>query len=210
MNQNFNHWGEDIENMLLKIHDVSNELSDYHKKKYYSYKNILKYFKIPIIICSSINSVIAVGMNQYLKQRTVSVINCILSLFIAIIGSIEIYLGIQKTMEIELDSSKEYKILAYDILKTLSIDRINRTEDGKEYLNTQYSKFIKLIESSTLTEKRLKKEMKFEDKINQSIESLNSSISSITNNTDESIVNNINIKPNNDIISRDIELGFVI
>ena len=60
---------------------------------------MLKYFKIPVIILSSINSVIAIGLSTFIIQTLVSVITCIISLISAMLGSIELYLGIQKTME---------------------------------------------------------------------------------------------------------------
>lgn len=148
-------WDDDCEKILTNICSFSNELSEYHKEKYYYYKNMLKYFKIPIIILSSINSVLAIGLGLFIEQKIVSVVNCIISLISAILGSIELYLGIQKTMDIELESSKLFKILCYDISKNLSLKRENRHMDGNTYLDDKYNEFIKLIENSTLIDKKL-------------------------------------------------------
>lgn len=148
-------WDDDTEKILNSICINANELSEYHKMKYYYYKNMLKYFKIPIIILSSINSVIAIGLHSFINQSIVSVITCILSLISAILGSIELYLGIQKTMETELDSSKQFKILSYEIYKNLNLKRENRNVNGKTYLEEKYNEFIKLIEHSTLTTNKM-------------------------------------------------------
>ena len=182
-------WNDDNELILKKIGIMSSELSDFHKDKYYYYKNMLKYFKIPVIILSSINSVIAIGLSTFIIQTLVSVITCIISLISAMLGSIELYLGIQKTMEIELDSSKQFKILSYDIFKNLTLRRENRNINGKTYLEEKYSEFIKLLENSTLMDKKLNDLLtpKLKTLSNkksfdiESIDSLNSLLSSISN-----------------------------
>lgn len=149
-------WNTDCEDILECIRINSHNLSDYHKGRYYYYKGMLKYFKIPIIILSSITSVISVGLSSYVKQNTVSMTTCLLSLFSAIIGSIELYLGIQKTMEKELESSKQFKILSYDIYKTLNLQREHRFVNGKTYLDDKYNEYIKILEQSSLTKQKIK------------------------------------------------------
>ena len=47
-------------------------MSDYHKKRYLYLKEYLKVFKIPIIIFSSINSILSVGLQPYLEQCHIS------------------------------------------------------------------------------------------------------------------------------------------
>ena len=76
-----------------------------------------------------------------------------------IIGSLELYLGIQNAMELELKQSKEFYTLAIHLYKTLSLLRENRLEDGKEYLNEKYSLYIKLCESSNLLDRRMKSDL---------------------------------------------------
>ena len=63
-----NDWTDDIEKILENIRINSISLSNYHKEKYYYYKSYLKFFKLPLIILSSITSIASVGLTGYLEQ----------------------------------------------------------------------------------------------------------------------------------------------
>jgi hypothetical protein len=150
-------WSDDIENILENIRINSVVLSSYHKERYYHYKGHLKYFKLPLIILSSITSIASVGLNGYINQSTVSLTTCLLSLTSAILASIELYLGIQKNMEQELIASKNFQLLSYNIYKVLSLERDHRVEKGRLFLDEIYNEYIKLIENSNLIKnKKLK------------------------------------------------------
>ena len=58
-------------------------------------------------------------------------------------------------METSLTSSKDYYILSTNIFKMLSLDVSNRHTDGKNFLDEQYSIYIKLMETSNTVEKRI-------------------------------------------------------
>jgi hypothetical protein len=78
-----------------------------------------------------------------------------LSLIVGIIGSIELFYGIQKSMEIEMVGSKEFYVLATDIYKYLALKRENRVIDGQDFLTQSYSHYIKLVESSIILKKKV-------------------------------------------------------
>jgi len=159
-------WSSDIEWVLDKIRFNSLIFSKEHKKRYLYLKKTLKYYRIPIIILSAVNSVVSVGAQPFFIQQTVSVTNCVLSLLCGIIGSIELFFGIQSQMEIEMNSSKEYYILSSDIFKTISLLRCNRQTDGKTFLNESYSTYVKLVESSCIIRKKLEDKLKpIDDKV---------------------------------------------
>ncbi len=151
-----NDWTDDIEDVLEKIRKNSSILSEEHKHTYFRLKNTLQYFRLPLIVISGINSVVSVGMQQYLEQSAISGITCVLSLICSIIGSIELFLAIQKRVEAELISSREYYLLTIDIQKTLLLDREHRPLPAKEYLEKIYNTYIKLTESSNLVKKSIK------------------------------------------------------
>ena len=92
-------WTPDIEAVLenLRINCVT--LSKEHKKQYFQLKYILQYFRLPVIIISGINSIVSVGLQPYATQEAISMTTCVLALVCSIIGSIELYLAIQKSME---------------------------------------------------------------------------------------------------------------
>jgi hypothetical protein len=145
-----NDWSSDIENVLEQIRVNCVIMSKEHKTKYLFLKGILRYFRIPIILISSIASVASVGLQPYLDQPTISVITCLLSLTCGIIGSIELFLAIQSSMENELMASKDYYILSIEIFKVLTLDRENRSMDGKSFLETSYGTYVKLVENSNI------------------------------------------------------------
>jgi len=148
-------WNTDIESILENIRINCVCLNKEHKKRYFKLKSNLHYFRLPIIVLSGINSIVAVGIQNYIEQKTISMITCLLSLTCSIIGSIELYLGVQKQLENELTISKEYYLLSIDIHKTLNLSKSNRPIPAKEYLDKIYGIYCKLIENSNLLPKRI-------------------------------------------------------
>lgn len=149
-----NDWSEDIEKILDQIRINCVILSKQHKKRYFYLRSILQYFRLPVIIISGINSIISVGLQPYLNQETISMMTCLLALACSVIGSIELYLAVQKSMENELIASKDYYILSIDLHKTLTLSHDHRPIPAKEYLEKKYSEYVKMFENSNLLAKR--------------------------------------------------------
>ena len=59
-------WSEDIENILESIRQNAVLFNKNHKTKYFFYKSLEKYFRIPTIILSAVASVSSVGLHPYL------------------------------------------------------------------------------------------------------------------------------------------------
>ena len=152
---NLNTWGNDIESILEKIRVNSIVLSKAHKREYHKLKHFLTYFRIPIIIFSAFNSVMSVGLQPYLTQGIISISTCLISLVIGVISSIELYLSIQQTMELELSVSKDYYTLSINIYRMLQLERNNRNTDSHSFLDQSYGEYLKLFEKSNLLKKRL-------------------------------------------------------
>ena len=148
-------WTADIEFVLENIRVNCVVLSKEHKRQYFIFKDILQYFRLPLIIISGINSIISVGLQPYVTQSIISMITCLLALICSIIGSIELYLAIQKSMENELTAQRDYYLMSVDIYKTLSLSREHRPVPAKDYLEKQYNSYCKLIENSNTVMKRL-------------------------------------------------------
>jgi len=143
-------WSDDIEKLLSEVRENCITLNKYHLFRYYKYKQSLPFFKLPVLVLSAANSVFSVGLQPYMEQSLISVLNCIVSLIITLINSIELYMGIQKSMESEMLSSQGYYILSIDIYKTISLKRENRDIAGKQYLTECYNKYEELIKKSKL------------------------------------------------------------
>jgi len=143
-------WTEDIEHVLFSIQSNCEILNSEHKRIYFEQKESLKYFRIPIIVLSGINSVVSVGLNPYVMQDIVSVTTCLLALICSIIGSVELFLSVQKSMENALLAQRDFYLLGIDIQKTLLLDRLHRPIPAKDYLQEQYSLYCKLVEASNV------------------------------------------------------------
>jgi len=146
-------WTDGIEYALNDIRDKALKNSEFHKNNYYCVKGYLKYFRVPTIVLSGMNSVFSVGLQPYVSQGIISVLCCSISLICGIMASVELFLRIQDIMEAEIVASKEFYILSCDIFKTLSVERSHRTQDGIAYLENINSKYCNLIEQSNLTDK---------------------------------------------------------
>jgi hypothetical protein len=141
-------WSDDIELVLRNILNNSNVLSALHKTNYIQYNARLKYYKIPVIILSAINSVISVGLSQFIKQDVVSVMTCLLSLICGCISSIELFMNINKNQEIELDAYRGFTALSVKLSSTLKLERENRDAHGIQFLTTVISEYNRLFENS--------------------------------------------------------------
>uniref|UniRef100_A0A6C0JTH6 VP11 n=1 Tax=viral metagenome TaxID=1070528 RepID=A0A6C0JTH6_9ZZZZ len=125
-------------------------MSNTHKKNYFEISNKLKYFRIPIIILSGINSVVSVGLTEYIDQSTISAITCLLALVVGIIGSIELFLKLNESLQSEYNSGKEFGLLHVNIAKMLMLSRSERSISGQDYLNDVFGQYITLIGNSNL------------------------------------------------------------
>lgn len=142
-------WSDDIDKVLDNIRTNCVILSKLHKQRYFELQSSLKYYRMPVIILNGINSIFAVGLQPYIYQGTISLTNSLIALTCGIIGSIELYLGIQKRLENDMISQRDYYLLSIDIYKTLSLDKPNRPIPSKDYLEKSYNIYTKLIESSS-------------------------------------------------------------
>ena len=146
---------QDVELILDHLRINSVNLADYHRKRFYHFKSFGKYFRIPIIVLSSITASASVGLQPVIRQEIISGITCILGFGIAVISSIEMYLGIQSAMDNEIALSRDYYSLAIDVFKCLNLAREHRTEEPRSYLDKKYSEYKALRETSSLLKRKL-------------------------------------------------------
>lgn len=142
-------WTDDIDQVLNNIRINCVLLSKLHKQRYFELKSTLKYYRLPVIILNGANSIIAVGLQPYATQGAISLTTSLIALTCGIIGSIELFFGIQKRLENDMISQRDYYLLGIDIFKTLTLDRKNRPIPSKDYLEKSYNIYTKLIESSS-------------------------------------------------------------
>jgi hypothetical protein len=149
-----NNYTDEIETVLENIRCNSVLLYQEHRQRYLQLKAKLKYYKVPIIIISSISSIVSLSQ-QFLDQNVITLLNMILGLVCSIIGSIELFFGISNQLIKEYDTSKDFHILGMSIFKCLSLQRIDRPQNGTTFLENSYGTYIKLIETSNILPSRI-------------------------------------------------------
>jgi hypothetical protein len=141
-------WSDDFENILNSILSNASLMSDHHRTGHLNLDRRLKYYKLPIIILSGMNSIFSIGLSNYMQQETVSVINCLISLVISIIGSIELYLQINKNSDLEMKAYKDFYNLALRINTVLKLDKEHRQEDPKIFVQKMITEYENLFNES--------------------------------------------------------------
>lgn len=139
-----------MEDLLNKIRLNCVTLSKRHTIRYLYYKHVSKYFEIPTIILSVFSGSFAVGSNEFLHQKYISVVSCLISIVITILTSIKLYMKINETLSVEQELSIRYKVLSLEIYKFLSLTEQTRGMTEIEYLNKTYVQYIKLVEQTEI------------------------------------------------------------
>ncbi len=147
---NENIWSQDVENILTAVLENCSLISEHHKKEYLKLQNTLKYFKVPVIVVSAVNSVFSFALLSWMSQEIVSSVNCFLSLICSIISSIELYLNISKRSDIELVSYKNYYLLSVKINAVLKLQSEHRTQDPKIFLSEILNEYNALFNESNV------------------------------------------------------------
>ena len=150
-------WNDEIIKILHNVRVNALMLSEYHRKNSFHYKELSKYFDIPIIITSTIAGSFSVGASPYLDQGYISLVSCSASMMITILSSVKLYLNISDNLQSESDMARKFHVLSLEIYKIINLPDEKRKIDSTEFLNNQYNKYIKLYEESNLLKKRFTK-----------------------------------------------------
>jgi len=144
-------WSDDVELVFKNIDHNVIEFSRLHKLHYLQLSHQQIYYRIQIIVFSSINSIFSVGLSAYVDQSIVSTTNCIISLICGIVSSVELYFQLTKRIECELLSYREYYLLSTKINTCLKLDRQHRREtSGIDFLTEVENKYNTLFEASNV------------------------------------------------------------
>ena len=126
------------------------ELSKVYKTRFIQYQKLTDRFKIPIIIFSSIATFFNFGLQPYFSQQVIAIICSSLTFMTGLLSTIELYLQINKQMEMSLKLSKDLFMNSMNIYRILSLDKERRVQEGLEYLNERYEVFRQIIEKSEI------------------------------------------------------------
>ena len=143
-------WDNSVLDFLDSIRRKCSKLSLKHTSYFFYYNRISNFFDIPIIILSTLSASFAVGTKDFIDQSYISLINCGVSMTVAILSSIKLYLNISTNKTNELEISKAFYVLSLDIQKILYLPVELRKVEQLEFLNTIYDSYILLIQKSSL------------------------------------------------------------
>jgi hypothetical protein len=149
-------WNEETEKILDNLRHNSKQLEQHHRNRYFSYKRIVIYVKIPIIFLSALNSVVSVSLQDYISQNYISLMTCGLAFSVGLISSISLMLKIEDNCDIENISARNYHRLSSEISKILTLKPNDRGIDADIFLNQKYSEYISFYDKSNILKFEIK------------------------------------------------------
>lgn len=179
-----NTWNTELVTLLDKIRLNAYVMSEKHRKRFIMFTSWSKYFDLPIIICSVFSSSFSSLGTIPLQQS--NLITTSISMFIAVLTSIKLYLNLSSNINDEIALSKDFYILSVSIFKIIKLNEQDRKVDPLDFLNSNYNQYIKLIEQSSLLQHNIKKDELINIEIKKYIDDSSRTISSHSSDSDNS------------------------
>jgi hypothetical protein len=148
-------WHDEEEFFLSNVQRQCEVFYRQNIKDLHYYDKLSSRFNIPILVISAINSLTAVGLNSFIRQEYVSVLNAVLSAGTGVLGSIQLYLKLNEKMTRAARSSVGFKRISLKISKELALSREVRKTDGPTFVSDCFSDYNQVVESSNPIEKKL-------------------------------------------------------
>jgi len=148
-------WHDEEELFLSNVQRQCEVFYRQNIKDLHYYDKLSSRFNIPILVISAINSLTAVGLNSFIRQEYVSVLNAVLSAGTGVLGSIQLYLKLNEKMTRAARSSVGFKRISLKISKELALSREVRKTDGPTFVSDCFSDYNQVVESSNPIEKKL-------------------------------------------------------
>ena len=150
-----NTWTDTIINLLQRIKYNSMLLHHKHRHRYMKYRTISKYFDLPIIIMSVFSS--SFSSLNVISSDYQNIITTAISMAITILSSTKLYLNLSNNITSEIDLSKAYYILSINIFKMIMLKPPD--QNPNTFLDASFAEYSKLIETSSLLYKNIKKDL---------------------------------------------------
>ena len=87
-------------------------------------------------------------MSSFVSQSVTSTSNCIISLLCGILGSLELFIGIQSKSDKEFETFQALKSLSIKISHTLKLEASHRETTGLMFLKEVVSEYSTIFENS--------------------------------------------------------------
>ena len=164
-------WNREIIGILERIRHNSIKLNSIHTKRYMHFVVMLNYFDVPIIIASVFSS--SFSSTGLVNPAYTTTITTLISMFIAILSSIKLYLNLTNNINTETELSKDYYLLSINIYKMIILQPSDT--NPRLFLDEVFATYSKLIEKSAIIMKNNKKDLlTIQDDDNNSIKSQDS------------------------------------
>jgi len=180
-----NYWTINQVDFLHKLKAQCLEYSEFNRKQVKKYTTTNTHFNIPILILSGLNSFVALGLQPFVKQEYISIINSVLSLTCGILSSTALYMKYNEKINTCVSCSHDLNDLHATIFKELSLDEDSRSMDGKDFCNKMFDEYTKIMQKHIVPKKHIQmflltdKEKQYND-----LSTLHTNISSSKNNVD--------------------------
>lgn len=141
-------WHKEHEDYLTELRKTCDELAVAHRKCFKICKRKQRYYRIPIIILQTVSGTASFGTQTFPKslQSYVSIVVGGISLFCAIVQSIESFLKISERMSAHYTAYQTFQKISEDIYLELSQQVCDRNTSGIVFVRQSYERFEKVME----------------------------------------------------------------
>lgn len=150
-----NYWTKNQVEFLHKLKSQCLEYSEFNRKQVKKYTTTNTHFNIPILVLSGLNSFVALGLQPFVKQEYISIINSVLSLTCGILSSTALYMKYNEKINICVSCSHDLNDLHATIFKELSLDEDSRSMDGKDFCNKMFDEYTKIMQKHLVPKKHI-------------------------------------------------------
>jgi hypothetical protein len=150
-----NYWTKSQVEFLHKLKAQCLEYSEFNRKQVKKYTTTNTHFNIPILVLSGLNSFVALGLQPFVKQEYISIINSVLSLTCGILSSTALYMKYNEKINTCVSCSHDLNDLHATIFKELSLDEDSRSMDGKDFCNKMFDEYTKIMQKHLVPKKHI-------------------------------------------------------
>ena len=150
-----NYWTKSQVEFLHKLKAQCLEYSEFNRKQVNKYTTTNTHFNIPILVLSGLNSFVALGLQPFIRQEYISIINSILSLSCGILSSTALYMKYNEKINTCVACSHELNDLHATIFKELCLDEDSRSMDGKDFCNKMFGEYTKIMQKHIIPKKSI-------------------------------------------------------
>lgn len=139
-----------VEPVLVKLKQSCLALHKRYKDEYTLAKSRQKFYDVPIIVLSGVNSILIAGAQSYLDATYVTLATCFLSLVVSIIQSLKTFFRVDERRDNMLSTNKDLFRLYVVMSVTLDQPSSLRGIEPKRFLMDNYSEYQKILDKASV------------------------------------------------------------